>query len=63
VTCTVSIIIQLSNICIPITVSQGLQLCNSIKMGTKFKEVEINSRNGFVYLQLLYLAMAIEEVS
>jgi hypothetical protein len=32
-------------------------------MGTKFKEVEINSRNGFVYLQLLYLAMAIEEVS
>jgi hypothetical protein len=34
----VSIIIQLSNMCIPITVLQGLQLCNSIIMGTKFKE-------------------------
>jgi hypothetical protein len=35
----VSIIIQLSNMRIPITVSQGLQLCNSIIKGTKYKEV------------------------
>jgi len=34
----VSIIIQLSNMHIPITILQGLQLCNSIIMGTKFKE-------------------------
>jgi hypothetical protein len=35
----VSIIIQLSNMRNPITVSPGLQLCNSIIMGTMFKEV------------------------
>ncbi len=35
----VSIIIQLTNMRIPITVSQGLQLCNSIISGTKYKDV------------------------
>jgi hypothetical protein len=34
----VSIIIQLANMRIPITVSQGLQLCNSIISGTRFKD-------------------------
>ena len=37
----VSIIIQLANMCIPISTSQGLQLCNSIINGTRFKD-EVN---------------------
>jgi hypothetical protein len=33
----ISIITQLSNMCIPISTLQGLQLCNSIVNGTRFK--------------------------
>jgi len=44
----VSIIIQLSNIRISITVLQGLQLCNSIIIGTKFKEVDEFKRRVLV---------------
>jgi hypothetical protein len=33
----VSIIIQLANMCVPISSSQGLSLCNSIIEGTKFQ--------------------------
>jgi cyclophilin family peptidyl-prolyl cis-trans isomerase len=35
----VSAIIQLANMRVPITTSQGLQLCNSIIHGTKFQRV------------------------
>jgi hypothetical protein len=43
----VSIIIQLANMRVPITSSQGLGLCNSIIQGTKFQKVMEDYKKKF----------------
>jgi hypothetical protein len=48
----VSLIIQLANMCIPITLVQGLQLCNSIIKGMKFEKMIAEYKSQTVSMDL-----------
>jgi hypothetical protein len=44
----VSLVIQLANMCVPITTAQGLQLCNSIIKRTKYKKVTLEFKENYL---------------